>query len=203
MNAADIVRYLKNHANLTAETLPEASDLVRRYPWFSAGWALYLGNLKALGKQEFDELLAAGALRVADRRWLKRYLEQGGPADALRRHFPPSQLQVADYPLTGEDASHQTHPHREKLKLIDIFLSGGASFQSMPKGDSPSPATDLAEKAVAESDDIVTETYVNLLIDQKKYENAIRALKKLSLKYPEKSIYFAGRIEVVNNLMNQ
>jgi len=40
-------------------------------------------------------------------------------------------------------------------------------------------------------------------VKQGLYQKAITAFQKLSLKYPEKSVYFARQIEEVTNLLNK
>ena len=86
-----------------------------------------------------------------------------------------------------------------KKRLIEDFLANGAVFQPLTPMEGEKNLPDLAEVAVRENDDIVTETYANLLLSQDKFEKAIIAFQKLSLKYPEKSIYFAARIEEIKN----
>ena len=58
-------------------------------------------------------------------------------------------------------------------------------------------AAKMAKLSVTESDDLVTETLAKVFEDQGKYEKAIKAYEKLRLKFPEKSVYFAGRIKAV------
>ena len=57
------------------------------------------------------------------------------------------------------------------------------------------PKEDLAEKNASLSDNIVSETLVEILIRQGKKEKAIEVLKKLIWKFPQKKAYFAARIE--------
>lgn len=56
-------------------------------------------------------------------------------------------------------------------------------------------ASVLAKKSVQMHDGLVTETYANILAQQGKTQKAIEMLQKLSLKYPQKSVYFASRIQ--------
>lgn len=55
----------------------------------------------------------------------------------------------------------------------------------------------LAKTSIIQNDDTVTETFAKILELQKNYSKAIQAYEKLSLKYPEKSTYFASRIEKI------
>jgi len=50
-------------------------------------------------------------------------------------------------------------------------------------------------QSVSASDEIVTETLAKLYMEQGYYKNAKKAYKKLSLKYPEKSSFFAAQIK--------
>ena len=49
----------------------------------------------------------------------------------------------------------------------------------------------------------MTETLAKVYLEQNKYENAIKAYKILSLKYPEKSGFFADQIKRIRTLQNK
>ncbi len=63
-----------------------------------------------------------------------------------------------------------------------------------PVGKEDKKISVLAQKSVTQNDNTITETYAKILELQKKYPQAIAAYEKLRLKYPEKSSYFAARI---------
>tara|TARA_R110000868_G_scaffold115458_1_gene308289 strand:+ start:1343 stop:2239 length:897 start_codon:yes stop_codon:yes gene_type:complete len=63
-------------------------------------------------------------------------------------------------------------------------------------------AAKMARLSVQENDDLITETLAKIYEDQAHFEKALNAYKKLQLKYPEKSSYFAGRIIAIQNKLN-
>ena len=63
------------------------------------------------------------------------------------------------------------------------------------------PVRDLSETSAEEKGSFITETLAKIYINQGYYSRAINIYEKLSLQYPEKSAYFAGRIEKINDLI--
>ena len=53
---------------------------------------------------------------------------------------------------------------------------------------------DIAMDSVQENESLMTETLAHVYVEQKKYQKAITAFTILSLKYPEKSSFFAHQI---------
>ena len=61
----------------------------------------------------------------------------------------------------------------------------------------------LAEQSITGPESLMTETLAKVYLEQKKYQNAIQAYRILSLKYPEKSGFFADRIKAVEKLQQE
>ncbi|MDG2194663.1 MAG: hypothetical protein P8K77_07460 [Polaribacter sp.] len=84
----------------------------------------------------------------------------------------------------------------DKATLIDNFIKQNPKISRINK---------QAEYVVKISESnshssIMTETLAKVYLEQKKYENAIKAYEILSLKYPEKSGFFADQIKRVQIL---
>jgi hypothetical protein len=86
------------------------------------------------------------------------------------------------------------------IEIIDHFLS---QADELPKKRAeffnPRKA---AAKADQDDFTVVSETLADIYFQQEKYELAKQAYEALSLKYPEKSVYFAARLKETNEKLN-
>lgn len=88
----------------------------------------------------------------------------------------------------------------DKNKLIDKFIT---EEPTIPRGNLDAVEDrDLSEESGTEKEDLFSETLAKIYIKQQLYEKAIATYIKLSLKYPEKSVYFAHRIEKIKAKIN-
>jgi hypothetical protein len=200
MNTSEILKYLRNPRGLNEKTLNALKTMTEEYPWYGTGWILYARNLKNLDHPDFPAVLKGTALRVTDRIWLKRFMEEGNQSEKVE--MTENQDRISDEYFNGEQDSStdQSAGTSKRSRLIEHFLSGKGGFRPPSEGEGNIAPSYLAEEAVRENDDILTEKYANLLLQQSKYEKARQVFEKLSLKYPEKSVYFAARIKEIKHL---
>ncbi|MFV0265744.1 MAG: hypothetical protein ACK5HT_01275, partial [Draconibacterium sp.] len=74
MKREQFTRYLHNSALLNQESLEQLRGLTVEFPWFQAGWMLYLKNLKTVDSPQFEEVLKIVAVMVPDRKQLYKFL---------------------------------------------------------------------------------------------------------------------------------
>ena len=87
----------------------------------------------------------------------------------------------------------------KKFELIDKFISKNPKIKpatSNKKGN-------LAKAQMIKPESLMTETLARIYVEQKNYKKAIQSYKILSLKYPEKSGFFANQIKAVEQLQEQ
>lgn len=79
----------------------------------------------------------------------------------------------------------------EKEHIIDTFISNNPKIEPLGKTESVT----IEVVANEPNSQLMTETLAKVYLEQKKFENAIQAYRILSLKYPEKSSFFANQIK--------
>ena len=84
-----------------------------------------------------------------------------------------------------------------KIDLIDKFITSKPKIKPVDKA---AQNLDISNESSSSNDSLMTETLAKVYLDQKKYESAIKAYRILSLKYPEKSSFFANRIKGIKIL---
>lgn len=85
---------------------------------------------------------------------------------------------------------------QRKIALIDKFIEVNPKI--VP--DKNTPITPVIELQPIDNSTLMTETLAKVYLEQKKYQRAIDAYEILILKYPEKSVFFADRIENIKKL---
>lgn len=83
---------------------------------------------------------------------------------------------------------------KEQLDIIDQFIRTKPSI-GKPKPTEGTQPGDLAENSNQFTENIISETLVEILVKQGKRDKAVEVLRKLIWKYPQKKAYFAAQIE--------
>ena len=83
--------------------------------------------------------------------------------------------------------------------LFDTFIKNEPSISKPKKETFFSPA-ESAKESLLENDSIVTETLARVYLEQGHYDKAIASYEKLSLKFPQKSTFFANQIKLIYDL---
>jgi hypothetical protein len=98
--------------------------------------------------------------------------------------------------ISAKPAQNQSK-NEEKFKLIDKFIESNPKISPTIKN---SDFQIFNPEEPTESESLMTETLAKVYLEQHKFDNAIKAYHILSLKYPEKSGFFADRIKAIKIL---
>ena len=97
------------------------------------------------------------------------------------------------------DTSHM-NVKAKKFELIDKFITTKPKIKPIHKEGS---TFNIAQAQMLHPETLMTETLARIYVEQKNYKSAIQSYKILSLKYPEKSGFFADQIKAVKELQEQ
>ncbi len=111
-----------------------------------------------------------------------------------------SSTEITTAPTIEEQIEKRKNDRNKKANLIDKFIESKAKI--VPKKDYHSD-NKLSTESIIEDEELFTEQLAKIYIKQGHLEKALETYEKLYLKYPEKNIYFATRIEYVKRLMNK
>jgi hypothetical protein len=124
--------------------------------------------------------------------------------ESIEIELNKSLLDSGEEPLLPAVKKKKGKASLQKTDLIDRFIKDNPAF-TVKQPENPVTGEKINKQiyGAGENEDFITETLARIYVNQGLYEKAIKAFEKLSLKYPEKSVYFARQIEEVTNLINK
>lgn len=117
------------------------------------------------------------------------------PAQDLQQQYVEHifHLQAPFEPEQEAETSLQTAAPTKESTIIDTFIKNDPQIKALPPNQINNE--NKAKKSAEDSNDLVSETLAQIYIEQTLYHKAIDTYQKLSLKFPEKSGYFADLIQ--------
>jgi len=132
--------------------------------------------------------------------------------DKTEGHSFNEWLQITSIePIAREGESSSTE-QIEGRKITNPVISSTKNFDLIEKFIATNPKlmpnrsdnnNDISGESIIENENLMTETLAHVYLEQKKYKKAITAFTVLSLKYPEKSSFFANQIEAIKKLQEK
>ena len=175
--------------------LEELAGVVDLYPWYGAARIELCRRLSEMGALS-DSQLAAAALHVGSRRILYNIVNAGKEVDCTD----------ADAQKLVETCIQTKDGGTRKVIVVggDYFTQN--QYDSVRHEDD-NVFSRFAREARAEGyvepeqygiEEFCTEALAKIYLEQEYPDEAIAIYSKLSLRYPEKSVYFAALIDEIN-----
>lgn len=125
------------------------------------------------------------------------------PFTKKEKHSFTEWLQLTSKTVEQEEPEEDVMEELEKKKkfeLLDKFIENNPKIVPAEKS---TPKVNIKDSNKFDKNELMTETLAKVYLEQKKYKKAIQAFKILSLKYPEKSGFFADQIRAVKKLQKE
>jgi hypothetical protein len=223
MNRNDFLNMMDRSVAVDGRLAGEIGELVSMFPYFQCAHLLLLKSLHDSSDVKFGSQLRLSAIQVGNREVLYHLLksekhkideppipgiltgddEPVGPSGKLAGLMELDDSSASDETASDADSPRDVQDEAERLlsqsALIDRFIISNPRIEpSREKKDIVQE--DLSANVFGEGN-LVTETLAKIYIGQGYYSKAIDIFEKLSLKYPEKSSYFATQIQKIKELL--
>ena len=198
VNLEHTIEELSNLAKTNAEeALISIKKIIKKYPYFNALRVLELEVLKSSNAKGYKSALRSCALQTTQRNVLYQHLEHlaQGIEGGKEQVTMPSESNMHSF-LEWLEVVNTKNENKtpSKFDWIDKFVSSNPKIGAVKKTGTKK---DLSKENPLSRNKIMTETLAHLYWKQKKYDEAKKAFKILSLKYPEKSSLFATHIKKI------
>ena len=123
------------------------------------------------------------------------------PGFSVPDHSDLLELDI-DFSLEHSDGEEMNSRKRSQSDLIDKFIITNPRIEPI-KEKSDLTVEEISKPIIEEEGGFVTETLARIYVNQGYYSKAMDIYEKLSLKFPEKSSYFASQIDKVKEFIKK
>ena len=183
------------------------SNILENFPYFQTAHILYSKALQNTKSIRFKSQLKKAAIYSGDRNLLFDIISQQEDLNIskasikhkLKKEKKKAELHsFLDWISIVQTKKIVRSKKQNSDEIINIFLEKKPKIKNNKQKFFN--ASENAKKSIVENNDIITETLAKVYAKQEHFEKAILAYQKLSLKYPQKSSYFADQIKVIKKI---
>jgi tetratricopeptide (TPR) repeat protein len=223
MIAKQIIEFIKKPQTISSANISSIESVLFKHPYCQSGQLLLTKGLLNTNSIRYNKQLKKAAAHCLDRKKLFKLITFKKISKTEDEKFNTKEQKSAEKELNlGRPLEFDTTEHhsfsewltvlnvkkierkgeKKGASLIDEFLEKEIKIRQ-PKKETFFKAIDISKGSVMENDELVTPTLAKVYLEQEHYKKAIEAYKKLILRNPKKSSFFADQIKLINKLNNK
>ncbi len=218
MNASQFIELLQKADQLEKADYLLLNKVRKNFPFFFVSHAL--AARYELKNQEDSSSLSFAAITSTDRVWLKQWLTKTKTTKRPETPQDSASTEIVAEGLLNESSTKAKPKKRkvpkddliesirrkdkkeildskkqEQIDLIKAFSKREIKLATIKEIETNQNNQNLADSSTTLNDELVSETFAKILLQQSKKAMAIEIYEKLALKFPDKRAYFADLIE--------
>tara|TARA_R110002051_G_scaffold10175_8_gene38797 strand:+ start:23649 stop:24581 length:933 start_codon:yes stop_codon:yes gene_type:complete len=155
-------------------------------------------NFNTNETHSFGEWLRFAAFKPIDRSKTETTEAQLSETVAEETEEKIESLAISSNEVTQKSVLSKVEVRKRKQQIIDSFIETNPKINVTPKASLQKKS--IIQEPLIPSDVLMTETLARVYIEQNNFKKAKQAYRILSLKYPEKSGFFADQIRAIEQL---
>ena len=201
----NISNIISNTLSIDKNEINELNKIIQKNPYFQTGHLLLCKGLHNTESIRYKTQLRKAGSYSASRKILYKLINSG---KSKKNQSTEKIILENEYHsfldwlyIIKAEKINRFHNKKSDI-LIGRFIENQPKILQINKHQFFKPS-DIAKKSILENHDLITETLAKVYVKQNHFEKAILAYHKLSLKYPQKSSYFADQIKIITKLKNK
>jgi len=207
----NFIDYMSNPQALSLNDIMMMENATKKFPYFQLGYTLIAKGIYAKAPEIAKDAVRKAAIYALSRNALRKVIENDMDWNSIPAiRVTENQLEnkfsqgTIDEELNREKLEEELiesiakpalrNIQDEQLAIIEQFIKKEPRIQPTRQGDTIVEVEDLSESSTTLNGPLVTESYAKILSRQGRFQQAIEVYKKILVKNPEKSAYFAKKI---------
>ena len=208
VNQYNISNIIADPTSINKEGINQLNEIIKEFPYFHTGQLLLCKGLHNIDSIRFKTQLRKAASYAANRKVLFQLINKQQNKKTKKTIHINNELikneyhSFIDWLSIIKTEKIDRSKNMKSNQIIDIFIKNQPNLSRNNKQEF-FKSTDIGKKSIIENKDLITETLAKVYTKQQHFDKAISVYQKLSLKYPQKSSYFADQIKLITKLKNK